>query len=117
MLLHYFLQADGRLVKLSLFSTALDKSPLTSIYFTTFEKEREVRSPLPTQSKFLVFGKFHKTNAKHNFCSSDGRLVKPLLFSTLLNKSPLTSIYFTTFEKKSQVSPTHTIKFFGFWYI
>ena len=23
------------------------------------EKKREVRSPLPTQSKFLVFGKFH----------------------------------------------------------
>ena len=46
-----------RLVKLSLFSTLLEKSPLTSIYFATFEKKREVRSPLPTQSKFLVFGK------------------------------------------------------------
>ena len=51
--------ADGRLVKLFLFSTLLDTSPLTSIYFATFENKREVRSPLPTQSKFLVFGKFH----------------------------------------------------------
>ena len=56
MLLHYFLQADGRLVKLSLFSRVLDKPPLTSIYFTTFEKKRKVRSPLPRQSNFLVFG-------------------------------------------------------------
>ena len=31
----------------------LDKSPLTSIYFTTFEKKRKVRSPLPRQSNFL----------------------------------------------------------------
>ena len=58
MLLHYFCRSDGRLVKLFLFSTLLDKSPLTSIYFATFEKKREVRSPLPTQSKFLVFGKY-----------------------------------------------------------
>ena len=36
-----------------------------------------------------------------------------MLFSTLLDKSPLTSIYFTIFEKKSQVSPTHTTKLFG----
>ena len=48
--------ADGRLLKLSIFSTVLDKSPLTSIYFTTFEKKRKVRSPLPRQSNFLVFG-------------------------------------------------------------
>ena len=34
----------------------LDTSPLTSIYFTTFEKKRKVRSPLPTQPNFLVFG-------------------------------------------------------------
>ena len=40
-----------------LFSTLLDKSPLTSIYFATFEKKREVRSPLLTQPNFLVFGK------------------------------------------------------------
>ena len=53
---------------------------------------------------------------RHNFCSSDGRLVKLLLLSTLLDKSPLTSIYFTTFKKKSQVSPTRTTKLFGFWY-
>ena len=59
MLLHIFYRPDGRLVKLFLFSTLLDKSLLTSIYFATFEKKREVRSPLPTQSKFLVFGKFH----------------------------------------------------------
>ena len=40
-------------------------------------------------------------------------LVKSPLY---LDKSPLTFIYFTTFEKKSQVSPTHTTKLFGFWY-
>ena len=53
---------------------------------------------------------------RHNFCSTDGRLLK-LLFSMLLNKSPLTFIYFVTFEKKREVmvSPTHTIKVFGFW--
>ena len=27
------------------------------IYFKTFEKKRKVRSPLPTQPNFLVFGK------------------------------------------------------------
>ena len=58
MLRHNFCRPDGRIVKLFLFSTLLDKSPLTSIYFTTFEKKTEVRSPLPTQSKFLVFGKY-----------------------------------------------------------
>ena len=54
-----FYTPDGRPVKLFLFSTLLDKSPLTSSYLAAFEKKREVRSPLPTQSKFLVFGKFH----------------------------------------------------------
>ena len=58
MLRHNFCTPDGRLAKLFRFSTLLDKSPLTSIYFATFEKKREVRSPLPTQSKFLVFGKY-----------------------------------------------------------
>ena len=48
---------NGRL-KLFLFSTLLDKSPLTFIYFTTFEKKRKVRSPLPTQPNFLAFGKY-----------------------------------------------------------
>ena len=47
---------DGRLTKLFLVSTLLDMPPLTSIYFTTFEKERNVRSPLTTQPNFLVFG-------------------------------------------------------------
>ena len=59
MLRHNFCRPDGRLVKLFLFFTLLDKSPLTSIYFATFEKKTEVRSPLPTQSKFLVFGKLY----------------------------------------------------------
>ena len=54
MLRHNFCRADGRLVKLFLFSTLIDKSPLTSIYFATFEKKNEVKSPLSTQSKFLV---------------------------------------------------------------
>ena len=64
MLRHNFCRSDGRLVKLFLFSTLLDTSPLTSIYFATFENKREVRSPLPTQSKFLVFGKYYKQNFK-----------------------------------------------------
>ena len=59
MLRHNFCSSDGRLVKPLFFSTLLNKSPLTFIYFATFEKKREVMSPLPTQSKFLVFGKFH----------------------------------------------------------
>ena len=53
---------------------------------------------------------------RHNFCRPNGRLVKLVLFSTVPDKSPLTSIHFTTFEKKSQVSPTRTTKLFGFWY-
>ena len=60
MLRRNFCRSDGRLVKLFLFSTLLDTSPLTSIYFASFENKREVRSPLPTQSKFLIFGKFSK---------------------------------------------------------
>ena len=53
---HNFCRSDGRLVKLFLFSTLPHKSSLTSIYFATSEKKREVRSPLPTQPNFLVFG-------------------------------------------------------------
>ena len=53
-------------------------------------------------------------NMLHHFYRPDGRLVKLLLFSTMLDKSPLTFIYFTTFKKKSKVSPTHTTKLFGF---
>ena len=53
---------------------------------------------------------------RNKFCRPDDGLIKLFLFSTLLEKSPLTSIYFITFEKKSQVSPTHTTKLFGFWY-
>ena len=46
---------------------------------------------------------------RHNFCRSDGRLVKLFLFSTLLHKSPLTCTYFATFEKKRKVrSPLPT---------
>ena len=55
-----FFQADGRLVKvkLSLFSTVLDNSPLTSIYFTTFEKKRKVRSPLTHNQTFWFLVNF-----------------------------------------------------------
>ena len=67
MLRRNFCSSDGRLVKLFFFSTILDKSPLTSIYFATFENEREVRSPLTTQSKFLVFGKYI---LRSNLCRS-----------------------------------------------
>ena len=57
-----FYTPDGRLVKLFLFSTLLHKSPLTCAYFATFEKKREVRSPLPPQPNFLVFGKYKLYN-------------------------------------------------------
>ena len=43
---------NGRLVKLFLFPTLLDKSPLTYVYFATFEKKREIRSPLPHNQTF-----------------------------------------------------------------
>ena len=33
----------------------LDKSTLTSIYFTTFEKKRKVKSPLPHTTKLFGF--------------------------------------------------------------
>ena len=59
MLRHDFCRSDGRLLKLLLSSTLVDKSPLTFIYFTTFEKKRRVRSPLSTQPNFLVFGKIN----------------------------------------------------------
>ena len=62
MLRHDLYRSDGRLVKLFLFSTLLNTSPLTSVYFATFENKREVRFPLPTQSKFLVFGKYKLYN-------------------------------------------------------
>ena len=65
MLRHNFCTPDGRLAKLFLLCTILGKSPLTSIYFATFEKKREVRSPLPAQSKFLVLGKYTYI---YNFC-------------------------------------------------
>ena len=53
---HSFERPDGQPVKLLLFSKLIDKSPLTSIYFTTFEKKRRVRSPLPHTTKLFGFG-------------------------------------------------------------
>ena len=70
MIRHNFCRSDGRLVKLFLFSTLLHKSPLTSIYFATFEKKREVRSPLPTQPNFLVFGNIYIYIYRSNLCRS-----------------------------------------------
>ena len=64
MIRYNFCRSDGRLVKLFLFSTLIHKSPLTCTYFATFEKKREVRSPLPTQPNFLVFGNI----CIYNFC-------------------------------------------------
>ena len=46
------------IVKLFLFPTLLDKSPLTSVYFATFEKKREVRSPLPHNQTFWLLVNF-----------------------------------------------------------
>ena len=70
MLWHNFFTPDGRLAKLFLLSTLLGKSLLTSIYSATFEKKREVRSPLPAQSKFLVFDKFYTKLAWYIFMVS-----------------------------------------------
>ena len=84
MLRHNFCRPDGRLVKLFLFSTLLDKSPLTSIYFATFEKKREVKSPLSTQSKFLVFGKYNIPKTKKFDCLGRGDLT--LLFCSKVVK-------------------------------
>ena len=53
-----FNRPDGRLVKLFLFPTLLHKSPLTSVYFATFEKKREVRSPLPHNQTFWLLVNF-----------------------------------------------------------
>ena len=77
MLRRNFCMPDGRLIKLSLFSTVLDKSPLTSIYFTTFEKKRKVRSPLPRQSKILVFGIYIQYRSTHytDYCSVNWSLI------------------------------------------
>ena len=68
MLRHNFCRTDGQLVKLFLLSTLLHKSPLTSIYFAIFEKKKEVRSPLPKQSKFLVFGNYYICDAYVRIC-------------------------------------------------
>ena len=56
---HNFCRPDGRLVKLFIFPTLLDKSPLTSVYFATFEKKREVRSPLPHKRTFWFLVNIH----------------------------------------------------------
>ena len=72
MLRHNFCRSDSRLKKFLLLITLLDESPLTSIYFATFEKKTEVWSPVPTQPKFLVFGKYtiHDTITLYNIhCS------------------------------------------------
>ena len=61
---HNFCRPDGRLVKLFIFSTLLDKSPLTSVYFATFEKKGEVRSPLPHNRIFW----FLVNNKSFNLC-------------------------------------------------
>ena len=47
-----FYKTDGRLVKLLLSSTLLDKSPLTFIYFATFEKKKESGLPYPHNQTF-----------------------------------------------------------------
>ena len=78
MLRHNFCRPDGRLVKHFLFSTLLDKSPLTSIYFATFEKKREVRSPLSTQSKFLVNIYISIMDICLNSCSEKRKFQSPL---------------------------------------
>ena len=94
MLGHNFCRSDGRLVKLSLFSTLLEKSPRTSIYFATFEKKTEVRSPLSTQSKFVVFGKYTDIipKTKKFGCVGRGDLTF-LFFSKVVKYSRVTYIY------------------------
>ena len=56
---HNFCKSDGRQAKLFRFSTFRDKSPLTSVYFATFEKKREVRSPLPHNRTFWFLVNIH----------------------------------------------------------
>ena len=53
--------SDGRLVKLFLFSTLLDKSPLTFsfIYFTTLKAKEELGLPCPHNQTFWFLVKFH----------------------------------------------------------
>ena len=57
MVKHSFAGLTVDFLKLLLSPTLVDKSPLTFIYFTTFESKGRVRSPLHTQPNFLVFGK------------------------------------------------------------
>ena len=62
MLRRNFCRSDGRLVKFLLSFTLelliVDKSPLTFIFLSISQLlKRRVRSPLPPQSNFLVFGK------------------------------------------------------------
>ena len=90
---------------LSSFITYAHASCLARHYFTNARKTR-----WSCEGKYTIIDYIQDT---HNyyiiFCRPDGRLVKPLLFSTLLNKSPLTPIYFATFEKKREVrSPLPT---------
>ena len=59
MIRHNFCRSDGRLVKLVLFSTLLHKSPLTCTYFATFEKKREIRSPLPHNRTFWFLANYY----------------------------------------------------------
>ena len=57
---------------------------------------------------------------RYNFCKPDGRLVKLFVFPTLLDKSPLTSVYFASQllkRKEKSGLPSHTTKLFGFWQI
>ena len=58
------MQSDVRLVKLFLFDTLLDKSPLTSVYFATFEKKREVRSHLTHNQTFWFLVNFIRVYRK-----------------------------------------------------
>ena len=93
MLRHNFCWSEGRLVKLLLVSTLLDKSPLTYIYFTTFESKRRVRSPLPTQSNLLVFGIIspffdymsieHLQSYRHQICDFEMRVNEMLAIVAL----------------------------------
>ena len=74
MMRHNFCRSDGRLAKLFLFSTLIHKSPLTCTYFATFEKKREVRSPLPKQPNFLVFDKYIHLKKCSGKCKFQGNI-------------------------------------------
>ena len=79
MMLHYFLEARWSTRKTLVIFQVTRQVPLTSIYFTTFEKKRRVRSPLPHTTK--LFG-FWYNFTFFDYMSNKTQLFKFFHFST-----------------------------------